>query len=54
MRGRITKVDMTARLMRHKTRMYNNELHNDWTADQKSAAQTALSEVLDMLSEYSV
>lgn len=48
----MSKIDMTARVMRHKTKIYDGILHADWTAEQKWAAQMVLSEVLDMVSEY--
>jgi len=52
MRGRLSKVEMEARLMRHKNQLYDHLCHRDWTAEQKHSAQVTLSEILDIVSEY--
>lgn len=52
MNGRLTKVDMTSRLLKIKSGIANKNWHRDWDEKERNAAQQALNDALDILDEY--
>lgn len=52
MTGRISKVDMTAKLMKIKHGIHEKQWYPKWKDDERLAAQQALNNVLDILEEY--
>jgi hypothetical protein len=51
-RGRMSKVDILARVYKMKTALYNGQ-HHDKSAEWHDGAHDALSKVLEALNEYS-
>ena len=51
-RGRMSKVDILARVYKMKTALYNGQ-HSDKSGEWHEGAHEALSKVLDALNEYS-
>ena len=52
MNGRLSKVDMTARLLKLKRDIDNRAWYREWNSEQRGAAQQALNNALDILDEY--
>jgi len=52
MNGRLSKVDMTARIMDIKNGIHDKIWYPDWDDKERWAAQLALNNVLDVLNEY--
>ena len=52
MNGRLSKVDMTARLLKLKKDIDNKMAWPKWTSTERWAAQQALNSALDILHEY--
>jgi len=52
MNGRISKVDMTSRLLKIKKGIAEGTWYPKWDAKEKMAAQQALNNALDILDEY--
>ncbi len=52
MNGRLSKVDMTARLMKLKNNIESKSWYPQWDSKERWAAQQALNNVLDVLDEY--
>ena len=52
MNGRLSKVDMTARLLKMKRDIDNKSSWREWDAKERWAAQQALNSALDILDEY--
>ena len=52
MNGRVSKVDMTARLLKMKRDIDTRALYRDMNAKERWAAQQALNSALDILDEY--
>ena len=50
-RGRMTKVDMLARVYKMKTELYNGN-HRDKGAEWHDGAQDTLNKILNFLNEY--
>jgi|TARA_B100001094_G_scaffold316562_1_gene357934 hypothetical protein len=50
--GRLSKVDMTARLLKMKNGLYDKTWYSEWDDRQRAAAQQALNCVLEVLKEY--
>ena len=52
MNGRLSKVDMTAYIMKMKTGLYEKTWYPEWDARQRGAANRILINVLERLDEY--
>ena len=52
MNGRLSKVDMTARLLKMKRDIDNKSSWREWDTKERWAAQQALNSALDILDEY--
>mgnify|MGYP003328175536 CR=1 FL=1 len=52
MNGRLSKVDMTARLTKLKRDIDNKSWYPEWDDKERWAAQLALNNALDILEEY--
>ena len=52
MNGRLSKVDMTARLLKMKRDLDTKSWHREWGDHERWAAQQILNNVLDTLDEY--
>jgi len=52
MNGRLSKVDMTARLLKMKRDIDTKSIHRDLNNKERWAAQQVLNSVLDTLDEY--
>lgn len=52
MKGKITKEILNCRLLKIKNDLYNGTMYNEWTAEQKWAAQRILTHALDIFDEY--
>ena len=52
MNGRLSKVDMTAKLMKLKRDIDQRTWYHEWNGEQRWAAQQALNNALDILEEY--
>ncbi len=52
MNGRLSKVDMTSRLLKIKNNIDSRSWYPKWTKDERWAAQQALNNALDILDEY--
>ena len=52
MNGRLSKVDMTARLLKLKRDIDSKAWYPDWNSKERWAAQQALNNALDVLDEY--
>ena len=52
MNGRLSKVDMTARLMKLKNNIDSRSWYPHWSEKERWAAQQALNNALDVLDEY--
>ncbi len=52
MNGRLKKVDMEARLLKLKRDIDSKAWYPEWDSHQRWAAQQALNNALDVLSEY--
>ena len=52
MNGRLSKVDMTARLLKLKRDIDTKMSYPKWTSQERWAAQQALNSALDILDEY--
>lgn len=52
-RGRLSKVDMLARMYRLKDDVHYKRRYSHWTDKERKSADAMLNEVLDILSEYS-
>ena len=52
MNGRLSKVDMTARLLKMKKDIDNKMAWPKWSSTERWAAQQALNSALDILDEY--
>ena len=52
MKGKITKEILQCRLLKIKNDLYNGAMYNEWTAEQKWAAQRILTHALDIFDEY--
>ena len=52
MNGRLSKVDMTARLLKLKKEIDDRNWYPKWTNKERWAAQQALNSALDILDEY--
>ena len=52
MNGRLSKVDMTARLLKLKKDIDNKMAWPNWTSKERWSAQQALNSALDILDEY--
>jgi hypothetical protein len=52
MNGRLSKVDMTSRLLKIKSGIANKSWYPDWDDKERWAAQQALNNALDILDEY--
>ena len=52
MNGRLSKVDMTARLLKMKRDIDNRVWFREWDSKERWAAQQTLNNVLDILDEY--
>ena len=52
MNGRLSKVDMTSRLLKIKNGIANKQWHREWDDKERWAAQQALNDALDILDEY--
>jgi hypothetical protein len=52
MNGRLTKVDMTARLLKLKNQIDSRSWFHEWNSKERWAAQQALNSALDILDEY--
>tara|TARA_B100000945_G_scaffold286607_1_gene257636 strand:- start:1846 stop:2010 length:165 start_codon:yes stop_codon:yes gene_type:complete len=52
MNGRLSKVDMTSRLLKIKSGIANKQWHREWDDKERWAAQQALNDALDILDEY--
>ena len=52
MNGRLSKVDMTAYVMKMKTGLYEKTWYAEWDDRQRGAAQRILTNVLERLDEY--
>jgi len=52
MNGRLSKVDMTARLLKLKRDIDTKMYQPKWTSVERWAAQQALNSALDILDEY--
>ncbi len=52
MNGRLSKVDMTARLLNMKRDIDNKTIHRDWNSKERWIAQQVLNSALDILDEY--
>ncbi len=50
--GRIDKVAMTSRLLKIKEGIHNKNWYPNWDERERSAAQQALNNALDILDEY--
>tara|TARA_R100000742_G_C4194024_1_gene25194 strand:+ start:295 stop:459 length:165 start_codon:yes stop_codon:yes gene_type:complete len=50
--GRLSKVDMTARLLKLKRDIDDRAWYREWNPEQRWAAQQALNNALDILDEY--
>lgn len=49
--GKVTKVDMLARVYKMKTALYNGQ-HHDKSGEWHDGAHESLNKVLDILNEY--
>ncbi len=52
MNGRLSKVDMTARLLKLKKNIDERSWFREWNDKERWAAQQALNSALDILDEY--
>ena len=52
MNGRLSKVDMTARLLKMKRDLDTKSWHREWGDHERLAAQQVLNSVLETLDEY--
>ena len=52
MNGRVNKVAMLARVMRIKDGIHRHQGYPHWNDNERTAAQMALNNVLDVLDEY--
>ena len=52
MNGRLSKVDMTARLLKLKNQIDERSWFREWDSKERWAAQQALNSALDILDEY--
>ena len=52
MNGRLSKVDMTARLLKLKKNIDERSWFREWNDKERGAAQQALNSALDILDEY--
>ena len=52
MNGRLSKVDMTARLLKLKKEIDDRNWFREWDSKERWAAQQALNSALDILDEY--
>ena len=52
MNGRLSKVDMTARLLKLKKDIDDRNWFREWNDKERWAAQQALNSALDILDEY--
>tara|TARA_B100000902_G_scaffold298605_1_gene285957 strand:- start:1520 stop:1684 length:165 start_codon:yes stop_codon:yes gene_type:complete len=52
MNGRLSKVDMTSRLLKIKKGLADKQWYPKWSNDERSAAQQVLNDALDILDEY--
>ena len=52
MNGRLSKVDMTARLLKLKKNIDERSWFHEWDDKERWAAQRALNNALDVLDEY--
>ena len=52
MNGRLSKVDMTSRLLKMKRDIDTKSIHREWDNKERWAAQQALNSALDILDEY--
>jgi len=50
--GRLSKVDMTSRLLKIKKGIDDRTWHRDWNDSERWAAQEALNNALEVLEEY--
>ena len=50
--GRLSKVDMTARLIKMKNGLYDKTWYPEWDDRQRGAANRILMNVLEVLDEY--
>ena len=52
MNGRLDKVSMESRVVKMKTGLYNKSWYPEWDARQRGAADSILTNVLEILDEY--
>ena len=52
MNGRLSKIDMTARLLKLKRDIDTRAMYRDFTSKERWSAQQALNSALDILDEY--
>ena len=52
MNGRLSKVDMTSRLLKIKKGIADKQWYPDWDDKERWAAQLALNNALDILDEF--
>ncbi len=52
MNGRLSKVDMESRLLKIKKGINDRNWYPDWNLKERSAAQQALNNALEILEEY--
>jgi hypothetical protein len=50
--GQLTKLDILARVLKLKNRLYGGGYGSDWDTEQKEAVDKALSDVIDVINEY--
>jgi hypothetical protein len=50
--GQLTKIDILARVLRLKNRLYSGNYGSDLDIKQKEAVDKTLSDVIDVLNEY--
>lgn len=53
MKGGLSKVDMTARLLKMKRDLDDKSWHTDWSDENRDTGQKILNSVLDIMEEYS-
>lgn len=52
MKGKITKEILQTKILKIKNDLYNGTMYNEWTAEQKWAAQRILTNTLEIFDEY--
>jgi hypothetical protein len=52
-RGSLDKISLLSKIYKMKHNLYEKLIYQDWTREEKKAAQTILNDVLDFVNEYS-